>query len=534
MNEDQRLYGDFLEGNQMAFNTLILKYKNNVIYFISRYVKSIDIAEELFQDVILYVLENKEKYNSNYSFKTYLYIIAKSKSLNYLKKYNKQTMVLEEITDTVSEDKLLDIIFSNERKEKISKVISQLKTEYQLVIYLTQIEGLSYNETSRILNKTEKQIKNLVYNAKKSFKKLLIKEKVVEYRNNKFIRLLSWIIIVGIITSGITLATVVIKNILNNAKLNPSFSGSIGNINENKVWVGTFQIAWNDLMEEFGGPIEFENEASLLATELNQQSFTKDMITEESYYIEQGAITPQLKEKITNDIQNKFNMHSEFLDGMDWNTSNNEYLIYSMLKKSFTFASPFMIRNSSSFGNSQENVKYFGLEKCMLEDAYEQVTILFYNSRNDFAIKIDTIEGEEIILYRTDNISNFSNTYSELEQKTKAYTGSKYMQRQQDELRIPFIDVSAIINYDTLCNKYIKNTEHSYIKYAIQTVNFSLNNYGGNLTSEALIDMYISEKVENPRCLEFNDTFVLYLKESSKKTPYFALLVDNTDVLIKD
>ena len=173
MDEDKKLYNKFLNGDKNALNTLINKYKNNVIYFISRYVKNIDVAEDIFQDVIVYILENKENYKFNYSFKTYLYIIAKSKALNYVKKNEMQFINLSNISDDVSEDKLLEIVFSNERKNKLRKVIKKLRTNYQIVLYLTQIEGLTYKETAQILNKTEKQVKNLAYNAKKSLKKLL-------------------------------------------------------------------------------------------------------------------------------------------------------------------------------------------------------------------------------------------------------------------------------------------------------------------------------------------------------------------------
>ena len=63
MKEDKILYEKFLSGNEEAFDKLIIKYKNNLIYFITRYVKSLEIAEDIFQDVVLYILENKK--NSN-------------------------------------------------------------------------------------------------------------------------------------------------------------------------------------------------------------------------------------------------------------------------------------------------------------------------------------------------------------------------------------------------------------------------------------------------------------------------------------
>ncbi len=269
MEEDKKLYSEFLIGDKNAFNTLISKYRKNVIYFITRFVKSIDEAEDIFQDVVLYILENDKIYNSKYSFKSYLYTIARSKALNYIDKNKLPNTNLEELENTSEQNNLLEeIILSNERKIKIQKVISSLKPEYQLVIYLTQIEGLTYKETARIIGKTEKQIKNSTYNAKKTLKKLLMKERVIEMKHNKFIRLISWIIVIAMITSGAVVATKIIKDKVNNAKLSAGFSGRIGNIPGNKVWVGTFDIAWNEFINYLGSPIEFENSTSELASNL--------------------------------------------------------------------------------------------------------------------------------------------------------------------------------------------------------------------------------------------------------------------------
>ena len=59
MEEDKKLYKKFLDGEKEAFESLVLKYKNNLIYFISRYVKNIDIAEDIFQDVMIFIFEKK-------------------------------------------------------------------------------------------------------------------------------------------------------------------------------------------------------------------------------------------------------------------------------------------------------------------------------------------------------------------------------------------------------------------------------------------------------------------------------------------
>lgn len=136
--EDKELYQEFLNGNNEALNKILERYKNNLIYFISRYTKNIEASEDIFQDVVLYILEKKEIYDFKYSFKTYLYTIAKSRAINYIKKEKKYTNI-ETIVDSYADTKLLEeIIFSNERQKKVKEAIGNLKTDYQIVLYLTR------------------------------------------------------------------------------------------------------------------------------------------------------------------------------------------------------------------------------------------------------------------------------------------------------------------------------------------------------------------------------------------------------------
>ena len=203
MEQDKILYKKFLEGDNEAFNEIIKKHKSNMIYFITRYVKNIEIAEDIFQEVILYILENKEKYDNNYSLKTYLYTIAKSKAINYLKK-EERNIQLED--NYISKDNIEEAICSNENVEKIHHIIRKMPVDYQLVIHLTKIEKLSYKDTAKIMGKTENQIKTLAHNSKKKLKGLLIKEKVIEIKNNKVIKFLSIFLIVSILTVGVAYA----------------------------------------------------------------------------------------------------------------------------------------------------------------------------------------------------------------------------------------------------------------------------------------------------------------------------------------
>ena len=78
-----------------------------------------------------------------------------------------------------------------------------------------------------------------------------------------------------------------------------------------------------------------------------------------------------------------------------------------------------------------------------------------------------------------------------------------------------------------------KNSNY-YIKQALQTIDFELNNVGGSVKSEAVIDATQKAWTEKSRKMIFDSDFILYLKEESKEQPYFALKVDNTDILLEE
>lgn len=539
MEEDKILYEEFLKGNEEGFNKLVYKYKNNVIYFITRYVKNLDVAEDIFQDVILYILENKEKYNSKYSFKTYLYMIAKSRAINYKKKSNK----IVELNDEIKEQNLLEeIICSNERKEKIGKVFNKLPKDYQIVIYLTKIEGLSYQETAKIMDKSETQIKTLAHNAKRKFRKKLIEKKVIKMKNNRILKILSIILILGMAVSGIVYASYKIYENIKRTSITPAFTGKLGDTNTNNIWIGSFQLAWNDFLDTRlnGRDLKFENFDSKLANELNKRNFTKDMISEDSYYIKIGETTPELKNELEEEIKNKFNYTSSILDDLDFLKTNDKmrsYTLFAMLYKNFEFLKPFDKLAGMRFKDSEEFYKCFGIENSSSEDLNSNVEVLYYNKisdnnfrSNDFAVKLNTTGIDEVIICRTDSNDSFESIFQEMNIKAEMYTGKKEFQ-EVDELKIPYINVDTVINYDELCGKYIEGTNGLYLKNAMQNVKFSLNEKGGNLISEAGIqDEYLSID-EDTRFFECDNNFIIFLKEKDKSKPYFALRITNTDLL---
>lgn len=171
---DKELYKEFLQGNEESFEKIVIRHKDAIIYFIQRYVKSVDIAEDLAQDVFVYILIHKKNYKFEYSLKTYLYTIAKSKALNYIKRERR----IVELDENQFEDleELEERVFKDERAENLKKCIQKLKIEYQNAIYLADIEELSYKEIAHVLKKTDSSVKVLIYRARKALEKVVMEE----------------------------------------------------------------------------------------------------------------------------------------------------------------------------------------------------------------------------------------------------------------------------------------------------------------------------------------------------------------------
>ena len=91
---DKKLYNDYLNGQKEAFEFLYNKYKRKIEYFVFNMVKDYQKAEDITQETFIYVMQNKMR--ENVSFKYYIYMVAKSRAINYIKTEKRRTEITEE------------------------------------------------------------------------------------------------------------------------------------------------------------------------------------------------------------------------------------------------------------------------------------------------------------------------------------------------------------------------------------------------------------------------------------------------------
>ena len=531
---ETKLYNDYLKGEKNAFELLYSKYKDRIKYFVYNIVKDYQKAEDITQDVFIYILQNKMK--EKYDFKYYIYLIAKNRALNYINSETRKKQIDEKYFSNEAYDPKQDIeeiISKNETRQKIIEAINLLDDKYKNAIYLVKIEGFSYKETAEILDETVQNVKNLVHRGKAKLRKILVVKGFNEM--NKASKILLILLASSIILSSVVYATVkIIENI--KLKMIPAITCEVEDSNMNTIWVGSFQIAWNEFVNTvLNKDVDFEGEKSVLANELNKQTFTKEMLSNEDYYVKVGETSNQLKQEILKEINEKFKINkSSILNDIDFNEGQKteSYIIYSILYKKFNFIKPFDIYGDDTFNGSSEKVKYFGIFDWSHSDLDDNVEVLFYNSIDDYAVKLKTKENEDVILYLNNTKKSFESLYKELEQKTKDYNGNINFS-YYDKLKVPYINIDVKVNYSDLCHKEIKGTNGKYIEKAIQNVIFSLNEKGGKLQSEGGIKDTTMGIHKEERFFKYDSPFVIFLKETEKEKPYFALRIDNTDFLVK-
>lgn len=302
---------------------------------------------------------------------------------------------------------------------------------------------------------------------------------------------------------------------------------------ENTIWAGTFQLLWNDLMDEINGIVIFEEGNNKIADDLNKQEFKKSDISEESYYIKSGIIYPELKEEIEKGIKNKFNETSDILSNIDFSPNSLFKLFYAMLKKEFNFIENFedldkdyFYPEKSAEPESQNTVEYFGISFCGKEALYKNVSVLFYNDDDDYAVKLYTKSKDEVILYRNKDLKKFNESFQDLNQKTEKYNGNKSF-TQEDTLKIPVINFEATASFEEVENKTIKNMNGQSISKTIETIKFKMDKCGVVLKSEAAIGFFTgcAPVVDNHRYFLFDKPFTMFLTEKGKQVPYFAMYV---------
>ena len=170
-------YNRFLEGDKEGMTEVIREYKDGLSLYINSFVRDICLAEELMEETFVALVMKKPKFSHKSTFKTWLYAIGRNTTLDYLKKNRKkQTLPSDEMYDLADETDIEKSYICEENKIQLYHALSKLNPAYSQVLHLCFLEGFTNSETACIMQRSVRQIENLIYRAKKALREELEKE----------------------------------------------------------------------------------------------------------------------------------------------------------------------------------------------------------------------------------------------------------------------------------------------------------------------------------------------------------------------
>ncbi len=151
---DQELIRQYLRGSEAAFQKLILRHKNRVYTYIFMLVKDEHLAEDVFQDTFIKVINTlkRGKYNEEGKFLPWVMRIAHNLVIDHYRKKNKMPIVDGgEHFDILSTIKRTDMnaeenLILSQIHQDLRCLVDQLPREQQEVVRLRHFAGLSFKD----------------------------------------------------------------------------------------------------------------------------------------------------------------------------------------------------------------------------------------------------------------------------------------------------------------------------------------------------------------------------------------------------
>lgn len=178
MDNGAENYARFISGDDNGMVEIIKEYKDGLTLYINGHVRNIFIAEDIMEDTFFILMTKKPKFKGKSSFKTWLYSIGRNAAVDSLRKNSRLSdLPVSEYGNLEDEETAVESAYlKEENKIRLHKAVKSLKDEYAQVLYLTYFEDFSNEQAAQAMNKSRRQIENLVYRAKKALKSELEKE----------------------------------------------------------------------------------------------------------------------------------------------------------------------------------------------------------------------------------------------------------------------------------------------------------------------------------------------------------------------
>ena len=182
--EDARLLEQIKEGRPAAFKYLIEQQQSRVVNTCYGFVHNREDAEDLAQEVFLEAYQSIAAFRAEAQLATWLYRIAVTKSLDFLRKQKRKKRLgrlrtmfgLDNPAEQIPAppDANPQVTLENQERARILQAaVDALADNQKIAITLNKYEGFSYQEIAGIMGVSVSSVESLIFRAKNNLQKKL-------------------------------------------------------------------------------------------------------------------------------------------------------------------------------------------------------------------------------------------------------------------------------------------------------------------------------------------------------------------------
>ena len=174
MDNGASSYRRFLDGDESAFEDIMKDLFRGLVFFIDGFVHDTHAAEDIAIDTFSDLVVHRHRYNFKVTLKTYLYMVGRSRALDYIKHRKVIEFTdLSEVQDIADDEDLEEAVLTDERKRLVHAAVGKLPQEMRAAVHLIYFAEMTYEEAAKVMKKSRKQVDNLLYRAKKELRVIL-------------------------------------------------------------------------------------------------------------------------------------------------------------------------------------------------------------------------------------------------------------------------------------------------------------------------------------------------------------------------
>lgn len=177
MESDYELYTRFLNGDTTSYDKLMLRYGDNLTYYLKGFLRSMEDAEDLMIEAFAWIMAKKPRIKDG-NFKAYLFKVGHHLVSHFYKKSKRlEVFSLSDINDKMPDGKSFEEkILNDEKKRILHRCIERLEPMLREVIWLIYFEKMSYENAAYIMGVNKNKVHHSLEKARLDLKKELKKE----------------------------------------------------------------------------------------------------------------------------------------------------------------------------------------------------------------------------------------------------------------------------------------------------------------------------------------------------------------------